>query len=79
MRQTHTYAVLPVSKRTYDEIHAKLAEAGYQQAFQATTSFKPAHGGIDVAEEEVIDMHGIALAVEERKASKQGAFNGNQR
>ncbi|MDQ3562701.1 MAG: hypothetical protein M3436_00700 [Pseudomonadota bacterium] len=42
---THTYAVLEVSQATYDEIKAKLIEAGYNHAFHA----------------HLIDMHGIAL------------------
>lgn len=46
---THTYAVLEVSDAAYQEIRRKLEAAGYQQAF---------HGKSD---EEVIDMHGIAL------------------
>jgi hypothetical protein len=42
---THTYAILDVSKKTFDEIRAKLDAAGYQHAF----------------DRDVIDMHGIAL------------------
>jgi hypothetical protein len=61
-RQTHTYSVLQVSGSAYDEIAERLKAAGYDQAFQSTTSFAPANGGIDVVEEVVIDMHGIALA-----------------
>jgi hypothetical protein len=43
---THTYALLEVSPAAYDEIAAKLREAGYNQAF---------------GDEGEIDMHGIAL------------------
>lgn len=42
---TRTFVVLAVSKKTFDEIHTKLREAGYTHAFE---------GGL-------IDMHGIAL------------------
>lgn len=54
MKVTHTYAVLEVSKDTFDEIHAKLEAAGYQHAFNAIPG-EPA----------CIDMHGIALAIVE--------------
>ena len=43
---THTYALLEVSAAAYDEIAAKLREAGYDHVF----------GG-----DGEIDMHGIAL------------------
>lgn len=46
-RVTHTVSVLELSKRAYDEIAAKLREAGYDQAFMDT-------GGL-------IDMGGIAV------------------
>jgi len=46
---THTYALLGVSQGTYNEIRAKLTEAGYQHAF---------------GDDGEIDMHGIALVVE---------------
>jgi hypothetical protein len=45
MRTTHTYALLPVSKQTFDEIARKLRDAGYDHAF----------------DDGVIDMHGIGL------------------
>jgi hypothetical protein len=45
MRTTHTYALLPVSQATYDEIRGKLKEAGYEHCF---------HGA-------ATDMHGIGL------------------
>jgi len=44
-RTTYTFATLEVSRETYDEIEAKLREAGYDHAF------------VDGA----IDMHGIGL------------------
>jgi len=50
MRSTHTYVTLPVSRTTYDEIAEKLRAAGYDHAFDA---------------DGLIDMHGIALEVEE--------------
>jgi hypothetical protein len=51
---THTYAELPVSRATYDEIAAKLREAGYDHVFM------PERG----RDEPTIDMHGIGLIVE---------------
>lgn len=45
LRQTHTFATLEISGAAYDEIRAKLVDAGYQHAF------------IDDA----IDMSGIGL------------------
>jgi len=48
VRQTHTYALLELSKTAYDEIAAKLRAAGYDHAF------------IDGA----IDMHGLAVVVD---------------
>jgi hypothetical protein len=56
LRQTHTYAVLEISKAAYKEIRDKLAKAGYDHAFNSDSEHK-----------EVIDMHGIALAVTPRK------------
>lgn len=53
LSSTHTYALLPVSWKTYDEIFLALQEAGYDHAI-----FKD--GG-----RVVIDMHGIALARKE--------------
>jgi hypothetical protein len=50
---THTYAVLEVSQAAYAEIRALLDAAGYRHAFHADDL------------REVIDMHGIALAVGE--------------
>ena len=49
---SYTYAVLRISKSSYDEIRQKLAEAGCEQAFHKDGS------------DEVIDMHGIALGAE---------------
>ncbi len=48
---SHTFALLAVSKQTYDEIKAKLEAADYQHAFV----------------DEAIDMHGIGLVVENTK------------
>lgn len=50
MRSTHTFVVLEVSQPCYDEIAAKLRAAGYDHAFGTDGN---------------IDMHGIALNVEE--------------
>jgi hypothetical protein len=49
IRQTHTYAVMEVSRATYDEIARKLTEAGYDHAF------------IEDSDGVALDMHGIAL------------------
>jgi hypothetical protein len=43
--QTHTFATLEVSQAVFDEIAAKLREAGYDHSFV----------------DGLIDMHGIAL------------------
>ena len=48
---THTYAILHVSHRTYQEIRECLSHAGYEDQFY-----------VDREWGEVIDMHGIALA-----------------
>lgn len=45
LRQTHTYAILPVSRAVFDEIKQKLSDAGYQHAFH----------------DDVIDMQGIGV------------------
>jgi hypothetical protein len=50
---THTYVLLDVSKAAYDEIKQKLLNAGYDHAIN------------DAGE---IDMHGIALVVEQEIA-----------
>ena len=48
---THTYAVLEVSPEIYSSIRAALVKAGYQHAFHQSC----------VSDNEVIDMHGVAL------------------
>ena len=48
---TYTYVLLEVSTPVYEEIKAKLLEAGYQHA---------------INEAGEIDMHGIALVSERR-------------
>lgn len=42
---THTYAVLDVSRATFDDVKRRLTDAGYEHTFH----------------DDVIDMHGIAL------------------
>lgn len=59
MRNTRTYAVLPISPAAYREVRQQLEAAGYQHAFHE-------HEG-----EEVIDMHGIALAPEDTCATPE--------
>lgn len=46
----YTFAIMEVSEAVYEEVAAKLREAGYDQAFV----------------EGCLDMHGIALAKEEK-------------
>lgn len=50
---SRTYAILELSQAVYDEIKAKLSDAGYDHAFHHDHD----HGT-------VLDMHGIAVAVE---------------
>ena len=50
---TYTYAVMHVSRAVYDEVAGKLREAGYGHAFHE-----------DREDGTVLDMNGIALAVE---------------
>lgn len=47
---TYTFATLDVSESTYNEIRAKLVDAGYEHAILAD------------GDDELIDMKGIALA-----------------
>lgn len=53
---SHTYALLEVSSAAYDEVRAKLSEAGYSHAF---------------ADDGAIDMHGIALVREDKACGSQ--------
>lgn len=52
LRSTRTYATMEVSKATFDEIAAKMRDAGYDHVF--------------LNRGETIDMHGIALEMEEQ-------------
>jgi hypothetical protein len=61
MTYTHTYAILEVSPKAYDEIKKKLIAAGYTHAITGAGR-----------EKEVVDMHGIAL---QKKPSKKGMAN----
>lgn len=56
---THTYAVLEISERAFDEIKEKLSKADYKHAFHE-----------DDERGTVIDMHGIALAKVRTRAEK---------
>lgn len=49
MTHTHTYAILEISRVAYEEIREKLEKAGYSDQFH----------------DDVIDMHGIAVKIEE--------------
>ena len=51
---TYTVVIMEVSQQAYDEIRAKLEEAGYQHAI---------HDEPDKEWSNRLDMHGIALAV----------------
>ena len=46
---THTYAILDISHTAFEEIATKLRAAGYHHAF----------------DRDVIDMHGIAVRIDE--------------
>lgn len=59
IHQTHTFAQLEVSQRTFDEIKQLLSDAQYQHAFHYDTEEKV----------NTIDMHGIAL-VEPKRAQR---------
>jgi hypothetical protein len=56
IRQTHTYAELELSKVAYDEIAAKLRDAGYDHAFM---------------DDGAIDMHGIGVTCERTETEKK--------
>lgn len=60
IRTTHTYVILELSKPAFKEIEQKLMDAGYQHAMHEDDG------------RTVIDMHGIAVADEEktRQSSK---------
>jgi hypothetical protein len=49
IKQTHTFAILELSRSAYQEIKSKLIEAGYEHAIMQ-------EGG-----QELIDMHSIAV------------------
>lgn len=53
---TYTYALLPLSKEAYAEIRDKMIIAGHDHALHEDSD----HG-------EVIDMHGLAVVVEEEQ------------
>lgn len=60
IRQTHTYAILPVSRSAFEEIKSKLTEAGYEHVFDEDGN--------------VIDMNGLALMDEQKfeESEKKG-------
>jgi hypothetical protein len=55
MPATYTYVTLDLSPVAYNEIATKLRAAGYDQAFQDDSDGRW-----------IIDMHGIAVALEGR-------------
>jgi hypothetical protein len=52
LQQTHTYAILDITCEAYQEIRARLVEAGYDHAIHGAQT----HAG------EVLDMFGVALS-----------------
>jgi hypothetical protein len=58
VRNTHTYAILEVSREAYQEIKAKLEAAGYADQFLVSDGVA------------LIDMHGIALSEAMNAADK---------
>lgn len=46
LRQTHTYVTMDISRSAWEEIAAKMLEAGYDHVFM---------------DDDEIDMHGIAV------------------
>ena len=61
MTVTRTFAVLKVSREAYEECARRLREAGHDRVFL--------DGGLDY--QQVIDMHGIALAVRPEDAGER--------
>lgn len=64
MTYTYTFVTLDISKAAYDEIHQKLEAAQYQHTFTKD------------GQRDVIDMHGIALAIEDVEDTKADDFSG---
>jgi len=59
---THTYAVLDVTRATYEEIRAKLDAAGYADRFH---------------EDGLIDLHGLAIQPQEEEGTACGTKSTN--
>lgn len=57
-RFTYTFAIMEVSKETYEEIKRKMVEAGYDHVFHSHENGP------------VIDMVGIAIQAEEQKENR---------
>lgn len=65
---TYTFAIMEVSKETYEEIKRKMIEAGYDHAF------------VDMSDGPIIDMHGIGIqAKPEQKPPQLTAADINTR
>lgn len=60
MRTTHTLALMAVSESTYNEIKAKLVEAGYDHAILET----PKRVGVE--DGPMLDMTGIGIVQQEQ-------------
>ena len=58
---SHTYATLEISAQAFDEIAAKLRDAGYDHAFD--------DGGM------TIDMHGLGLVKAQPSTTPEGLFD----
>lgn len=67
IRQTHTYVILELSQRAYEEIRDSLEKAGYQHAFHEDMDGRP-----------VIDMQGLAVATERVPPPNDIFVNGKQ-
>ena len=57
---THTYAIMKVSRSTYDEVYKKLKAAGYSDQIDRDGN---------------LDMHGIALAEEDDVYDQGGSLD----
>ena len=64
---TRTYAMLELSEAAYEEIKAKLEQAGYQHAFKDNPN-APASP--------TIDMHGIAIRPEVEMIGEEESLEG---
>lgn len=59
---TYSYVIMGVSESAYNEVKAKLKDAGYEHAIHEEDG------------KTVLDMHGIALGLEERTKQNSEVF-----